>query len=52
MGLFGGCGNNNDSSWIWVIIIVVFVLCACGDGSVFGGNNCGEHNCCNPDPCC
>jgi hypothetical protein len=43
MGLFGGCGNNNDSSWIWIIIIVVFVLCFCNDGNSYGGNNCCEN---------
>lgn len=52
MGLFGGCGNNNDSSWIWIVIIVVFVLFACGDGNTFGGSNCCEPRCCDNDPCC
>ena len=47
MGLFGGCGNNNDSSWIWIVIIVVFVLCFCNDGNSYGNNNCCDH-----DPCC
>ena len=53
MALFGGCGNNNDSSWIWIIIIVVFVIFACGDGNTFGGgNNSCDNQCCDPNPCC
>lgn len=54
MGLFGGCGNNNDSSWIWIVIVVIFVLCFCNDGNScgYGGNNCCENNCRENDPCC
>ena len=42
MGLFGGCGGNNDT-WIWILIIAVFLLCFCD-----GGNNgiCGNNNDC------
>lgn len=50
MSLFGGCGNNNDSSWIWVLVIVVLIFCCCNDscGLLGGSNNdCGCSNeCC------
>lgn len=42
MGLFGGCGNNNDS-WIWILIIIVLVFCCCDNGcGIIGSSN----NCC------
>ena len=31
MGLFGGCGNNNDS-WIWILVVIVLIFCCCDNG--------------------
>ena len=47
MGLFGGCGGNNDS-WIWILVIVVLFLCFCDGGN--GLNICGNSN--HNDCCC
>ena len=47
MGLFGGCGGNNDS-WIWILVIVVLFLIFCDGGN--GLNICGNSN--NNDCCC